>query len=360
MPADRSDRGYRLRLRLAKRSAYVGEPVEAEVRLHQKRDAETMSVDFVPFVPEGFWMKRIGSPQRLTEGNESVRIMRYLLFPQRPGRLAVGPVEAKVALPKKVRDAFGFSVRGVRWLRIKSDRAVLEVREPPQHLRLVGRFQWQVRVAPEKVRAGDPVTLTVRIAGWGNLEDIKVPEPRIEGVTVYARKPRIQERYEAGRYGGVWQRRFLLIADRNFTVPAMTLRYFDPTLHAVKELRSDAVTVAVQNNGRSARPWVAMDGEKRGRDIMGWIYANLVLAFLLGMATMYFGSRLSNKWRKRAEASETDKGAKRYFARLMPHIAESQTAAQMAEKLYETIRKGEELSKSESRKIEKLLQKLRK
>jgi hypothetical protein len=284
--------------------------------------------------------------------------MRYLLFPQRAGRLSVGPVEARVALPKKVLDAFGFSVRGVRWVRVRSPKAVLRVREVPQGIRLVGQFDWQVRVAPKKVRAGEPITVTVRVEGKGNIEDVALTLPKIDGATLYAKKPHVQERYLNGEYGGSWQREFMLVAEDNLTVPAMTLRYFDPLRKKVETLESPAVAVTVEGSDqRPVRRSVPACRDKEAES-MGWVYANLALAFLLGMATMYGLSRFGAKRRTPKSDRSVENDAKRLFARLMPYIAESKEAAEAAERLYETIQKGKSPTKAEAKKIEALLRNL--
>jgi len=344
-----------------KREAYVGKPVAVTVRFREKRGVPVMNVDFVPIAYEHFWVKQVGKRRRYAEGNYLVHEIRYLFFPQREGNLTIGPAKVKVAVTKKVRDAFGFVVRRPKWLTFESERVPLRVSPLPEGVTLVGGFSLEAELAPKRVKAGEPVTLTVRVKAEGNIEDLQMPTPAIEGVTVYAQKPVVTQRYEHGRYSGEWVGRYTLLADRSFTVPPITLDYFDTKKRETVHLATPPIPVAVAPATASEEKSETPGGAKKEKKtMMSWLYMNLAAAFAAGMAVMRLLMRFFGRKGKRGRSSriEVPTERERMLQQLMPHISTSPEAAQMAENLYAAIYEGKAV-KVEKRAFEALMRKLK-
>jgi len=356
---------FLLDLDLSQRDAYVGEPVVVTVRFKESRAVPVMNVDFVPIRSGSFWIKRAGKERTYPEGSYLVHERRYLFFPQKEGNLSIGPAKVKVAVTKKMRDAFGFIVQRPRWLTLQSPVKTLSVRPLPSGVTLTGDFSMEVEASPKRVRKGEPVRLTVRVRGEGNIEDFTLPRPEIGGVTVYGEEPRLSQRYEHGRYSGVWERRFVLISDRSFSIPSFSFRYFDPKNGRIVTRRSDPIAVVVTDGIGGSVPSEgtgATETEMKGAKEMTWIYMNMAGAFLLGMGVMYLLMRLTAKRREKRKRGATksvagDEGA--MLQKLMPHIADSKEAAQMAENLYASLFEGKAV-RVEKKAFEKLMETLKK
>ncbi|WP_457595872.1 BatD family protein [Hydrogenimonas sp.] len=338
--------------------ACVGEPVKVTVRFRERRSVPVMSVDFVPMRFTHFWVKQVGKRRRYAEGEYLVHETTYLFFPQKEGNLTIGPAAVKAAVSEKIRDAFGFIVRRPRWLTFESGEANVTVMPLPPGVSLVGDFSMRVEVSPKTVAAGEPVRVDVTVEGEGNIEDFRLPEPAIEGVTLYPQKPRIEQRYEHGRYRASWRRRYVLIAEHDFTFPSLTLRYLDSESGRIVTKRSEPVTVRVTGSVEEAPTGVADDRERKEGAIMAtvWLYVALGGAFLAGMGTMYLLTR-----RRRKSASKKPRafegGEAAMLQRLMPHISSSKEAARMAEALYGALYEGE-ASKVRKKEFEKLMKRL--
>ena len=329
---------FALDLNASKTTAYVGEPIDVTLRFRERREIPVMNVDFLPMRNDDFWIKRVHGRKEYARGGYLVHEVHYLYFPQCPGELAIGPAEVKVAVTKKVRDAFGFIVRRPEWIRVKSEPVTVRVKPLPQGVQLVGRFTMEADAAPRKVRSGEPVTLEVTVEAEGNIEDFSLPPLKIEGVTAYADPPKVEQRFTRGVYRGSWRRRYVLISDRSYTIPSLSLRYLDPKSGQVEEVHTPPIAIEVERGAAAPAKERGKERieEKRVESPMEWMAA-LAAAFVAGMGFMYLLSRLAKRKKRRARRARSDETRAEMLQRLMPYIAESKEAAQMAENLYASL-----------------------
>ncbi len=354
----RSGDDFHIELKTDRQEAYVGEAVGVTIRFRERRNVPVMSVDFVPLKYEDFWVKRVGKPRRYSEGEYLVHEVHYLFFPQRAGELTIGPAQVKVAMARKVRDAFGFIVRRPQWSTLTSKPLKLSVRPLPEGVTLVGRFTIQTDLSSRRVEAGNPVTLTLGVKAEGNIEDFEPPRLKIPGVTVYADPPKITQRYSGGVYSGEWRRRYVLIAERPFTIPPFTLRFFDPEKGEVREVSSDPVRIDVVGGGTAAGQKSPLATQEAADGHTGGAILPLVAAFAAGMATASLLSWIIGRARRRKrEPRRRIEGELQMLQALMPYISESKEAAQMAENLYANLFEGRAV-KIDRKVFEKLLRRL--
>ena len=334
----RQDGSFVLELNVSAAKAYVGQPIDVALRFRERKKIPVMNVDFLPMRNDDFWIKRLHGRKEYARNGYLVHEVHYLYFPQRPGDLTIGPAEVKVAVTKKVRDAFGFIVRRPEWIRVKSEPVKLHVKPLPEGVQLVGRFTMEADASPRKVRSGEPVTLTVTVKGTGNIEDFSLSPLKIDGVTVYADPPKVEQRFARGVYRGKWQRRYVLISDRSYTIPSFSLRYFDPKSEQVEEMGTPPIPIEVEKGAEASKEGVNERGEeKRMESATEWAAA-LGAAFAAGMGFMYLLIRImGRKRKKRSHRARSDGTKTEMLQRLMPYIAESKEAAQMAENLYASI-----------------------
>lgn len=111
--------------------------------------------------------------------------------------------------------------------------ASLLVREPPTEGRpadysgAIGSFTLAAAVAPERARVGDPLTLTLRVGGSGNLAELAAPD--LAARPEFARSFRVHAGSAESRDGErvfTWSLRPL--AETVRAVPPITLAWFDP------------------------------------------------------------------------------------------------------------------------------------
>ncbi|WP_300368568.1 BatD family protein [Hydrogenimonas sp.] len=353
---------FKIEMETSRTTAYVGQMVDVTIRFREKRDIPVMNVDFVPIRYENFWVKRVDKKRTYAEGDYLVHEIHYLFFPQIAGTLTIGPAEVKVAMTKKIRDAFGFIVRRPQWITLSSRSVDLHVEPLPEGVRLVGNFTIHSEASPRRVEKGNPVSLMVHVEAEGNIEDFELPSLQIDGVTIYGEEPKIEQHYSHGVYRGSWEKRYVLIAEKSFTIPSFGIRYFDPDRERIETAASEPISIEVTGAG-AAVSHIRSKSENvlkwEGKMDMMWIYMNLALAFLLGMGVMYLLMRWGRRRREKRRLTLYSVGGDAVMLqRLMPYISESKEAAQMAENIYAAIFEGKAV-KVERKAFEKLMKELK-
>jgi hypothetical protein len=258
-----------LRVVPSKTKAYVGEQITTEWSLHVTERPDKYLTVLEPRT-DGFWVEELIDPNQraglllsphIHEGKtyQVATLMRKALFPLRPGRLTITPLEAEI---QRV-DFFGATLRTER---IKTEPVAIEVQplptagQPPHFdSAAVGRFALFAEVDRDHVAVGEAVTLKLRITGQGNLRKLAVPPlPRLSGWKTYDPKVSVKldpvDPTAGGQIGGSKLVEYLLLPERPgvTTIPPFVLSFFDPERATYLTERSAPVRVEVSADGSSA------------------------------------------------------------------------------------------------------------
>ncbi|MCJ7764613.1 MAG: BatD family protein, partial [Thiovulaceae bacterium] len=211
-----------LDMRLSKEHAHVGEAVRFDLVFKQKPNAAVNKMNIEKPVFEDFWVKKIEGDKQGSEGEYTTRTFSYLLFPQKSGTLPIHAVMANVGQlvqqgPRNADPFFDRFTQNIRYSKILSNAASLEVKALPDNLELYGDFNLKVNADKRRVPANKPVNLTISIDGVGNIDDIKKYSLDIDGAMIYANAPEIKGRVAGEDYLGSFEQKIVIIADRNYT-----------------------------------------------------------------------------------------------------------------------------------------------
>ncbi len=176
-------------------------------------------------------------------------VYRRALFPLQPGRLVIPPAQLTYSLPSGA-SFFSHEVSH----ELQTDSAVIVALEPPETGRpadfdgAVGRFRLDTRVASATGRVGDPLTITVRVSGTGNVKLLPRPRLSIPWASAVASDERVHVDSAAAHIGGSKEFDWILtprIAGE-LDVPPVQYAYFDPQTrrYAVARSRSETVRIA--------------------------------------------------------------------------------------------------------------------
>jgi len=337
--------------------AYVGQMVDVKVIFKEKRNVPVVNVDFIPIKFEDFWVKRVGKEKRYPEGDYLVHEIHYLFFPQKPGELTIGPAEVKVAVAKKMRDAFGFIVRKPKWITISSSSLKLTVKPLPQNVNLIGNFKLIVQAEPKRVEAGKPVKLVVRVEAEGNIEDFNLPELHIDGVTIYSEEPKLEQRYSRGIYSGSWEREYVLIAEKSFVIPSFSLKYFDPKTERVKEVKTKPIEVEVIGDSIQQESNLnKVESVKQFKEEKEMSLFYIFIPFLAGMGFMYLLIKLNGVINIKDKQSSKPSKKQYMLQQLLPYLQVSKEAFDLAERLSSP---DYTISKNDKKEFEKLMKNIK-
>lgn len=103
-------------------------------------------------------------------------------------------------------------------------RSLPQDNRPDDFSGAVGRFDLQVQIQPQEVTAGEPVTVTLRIAGSGNFETIAMP-PLNPGDDFRQYDPKL---VASGHDHKVFEQVFIPRTDAVREIPPVRFTFFDP------------------------------------------------------------------------------------------------------------------------------------
>jgi hypothetical protein len=250
---------------------YQGQEVVAVWSLYTQSDV----LGFQPVkqpTTDHFWSEDLQTPQRLEferrmAGNRlyyAAVLARRALFPQKVGKLSVGPMEAQV----RTIDQFASPA-----VTLRSDVLTVEVlplpaagRPPGFELSNVGQYDIFASLDRGTVKAGDAVTLKVVVRGAGNVGNVKLPGlGALAGFKVY--EPKVTDRLERdGTIRGEKVVEYLLLPTRTgaLRIPPIDLDYFDPK--SVTYKRASTAPLALTVTGQMP---ASLDRPDPTRNVLG-------------------------------------------------------------------------------------------
>ena len=123
----------------------------------------------------------------------------------------------------------------------------------------VGRFSFELALDPSRVQVGDPVTLTLRLEGEGNIDAVGVPElPESDAFRAYPARLVSSDLDRAGYRGRkVYEQVIIPRTEEATEVPALIFSYFDPAEHGYRTIARGPLALEVQaadpDAGRTVR-----------------------------------------------------------------------------------------------------------
>ena len=178
------------------------------------------------------------------------------MTPKYEGNFTIEPARARIAeRGRRKDDFFGTFFDTPVWSRIAANSIKIEVLPTPENTDLVGDFKLNETIDKSEVAANKPVNLTITISGEGSLEDFEGPKYEIDGVTIYSDDAKIESHSSDNRLVSSFEKKYVFIADHNFTIPSRSFSFFDYKTGEVKKLETKVHHIKVRGSG-SAVPAV--------------------------------------------------------------------------------------------------------
>jgi len=338
-----------------KKQVYVGEPLLVSVFFNESNRANLMKVEYHKPVFKDFFVKDLGEERSYRKGAYLVHELRYLLTPKFEGNVTIPAAVARVAeRGRRKDDFFGTYFDVPIWSRVVSNPLKIEVKAAPENTDLIGDLTLSDSVDATEVKANKPVNLTIRITGEGGLEDFEGPKYDLDGVTVYSDDAKVENHLSGNKLLSSWEKKYVFIADHNFTIPSRTFTVFDYKSGTVKKLETERHSIRVEGGKVFAPPVVhsaqpqppttgretperlskqAAAGEipekKPGFTADLWM---LLLAFGGGVVLTVLGMKIvpSLKWKRRVNPMKESEALRILY----PHTNDDTKVEAMVRKLY--------------------------
>lgn len=259
-----------------KQTVFVGEAVPVELRVYVDANVRWQPERMPEFQGDGYTAAKPTQARAkivTREGRQyNMVAFRSVISAVKDGPVEIGPVTvpvvAELPQPRRRDRAFGSPFRDPFFERFFGDafgdmaiprqvtmqaaplaltvKALPADGRPPSFTGAVGEFTIDSDASPVRVKAGDPVTVTVTVAGRGNFALVKEPQmaadPKWRAYPPAAKFEPEEETEMRGR------KRFeLALVPENgaATVPVFEFSYFDPKAERYVTLRTDPLPVAV-------------------------------------------------------------------------------------------------------------------
>jgi hypothetical protein len=224
---------------------FVDERVRDRVR-HMEATAPEMRAMLAYDAPppvSGLPMRSLGSREY------EVHVYQRAIFPLAPGRLAIPPAHLSYAMPL----SFSFFSREENF-ELRSDSAIVVAIEPPRAARppdytgAVGRLRVAARLDGRAARVGEPMTLTVRISGIGNVKLLPRPHVSIPWASLVPAGERVSLSSDPIVIRGSKEFDWVVtpLTSGRVTVPRIRYPYFDPVQerYEVAQTAPDSLMIA--------------------------------------------------------------------------------------------------------------------
>ena len=233
------DLDFILKLNSSKKELFIGETFDMTLIFKQKIDSGAVDSEFTPPELKGFWVKNESKPKSHQEGKYTITKVVYTMAAQREGKLKIKKAQMRIASRSNRANSWGDWIPTIKWKTYFSNELNLDVKPLPTGVNLVGDFSIDVKVDKKEVNANEAVNLTIEVLGIGNLEDIKNFKPYINEVSVFDEKIVIE--------GTKLTQKIAFIAERDFTIPAFNLKYFDTQTKKIKTISSKEIDIKIKN-----------------------------------------------------------------------------------------------------------------
>lgn len=271
---------------------------------------------------------------RTTKHGKSYQVLerRYVLFPEKVGRIHIQPIAFAGVKLNRRRRGFGYTGRQTRINAVAPGENITVLAQPAAFTgtwlpatALSVKQHWTKQ--PPQFQVGEPMTRTIRITAHG-LTGEQIPElllPTIAGINTYSNKPIIENRMD--NHGVIGERieKIVYIPTQTgkLTIPEIRLAWFDTTTkkirHAIIPALKTSVHPAAKTPHTGGRP--AIISEPQTKTIANLSGAPIVHPIIgasthsttsfwpwlsLGLLLLWLSTLASWFWHKRRVAPKTE------------------------------------------------------
>ncbi len=245
-------------------TVYVNQQVTLTLRFYQGIDL-LQNPDYNPPERTGFWVEELGQQkvdfQTVNGRDYRVQELKTALFPTGPGLQTVGSAEITCLVQERRRSRDPFSIfdnfggfGDTKQVRVSSTpiRVLVlplpEAGKPADFSGAVGQYRIAATVDKTQVEVNEPITMTVKISGTGNIKTVALPEvPPLNDFRSYQAGDSENIEKASYRIGGTKTYEQVFIPKRagSYLLPSLSFSYFDPESRSYKIASTEPVRVEV-------------------------------------------------------------------------------------------------------------------
>lgn len=260
-----------IRTTLDKKRVYLGEQVTATYTLYTRLGLSNARYDEVPSYT-GFWLEELFSAHHLDFMEEIIAGKRYAvarlrqvaLFPTVTGELKIEPLSMicdvqgersrRSLLDSFLNDPFDTFFSTTRQIRVASGEQAVTVLPLPLEGRpagfsnAVGDFSLRATVDQTTTEVNQPVTLTIVLAGEGNLKTVEDPAlPPLDYFKEYQSGNKAEYASGGSLVSGTktWEHVLIPTLPGDHAIASLTFPFFNPDADVYRVATTDPITITV-------------------------------------------------------------------------------------------------------------------
>ena len=212
----------------------------------------------------GFWTEIIGNKtpynQRINNRQYKIIERKYALFPTQTGELEIGRAMIRVTVPSKSQSRRNNSLFGGMFgtgeeISLRSNIVKVNVKplptenKPDNFTGTVGSYSISSSVNKNEIDANQPLSVTVKLSGRGNIKSIAEPEmPSMDDqFRIYRASTSENLTKNGDKIGGtkIFEEVFIPKRPGDIDIPAITYNYFDPYAKKYRFISSNPIPIKV-------------------------------------------------------------------------------------------------------------------
>jgi len=222
--------GYTFSMSCDKTALMVGQKAELTLTLRYT-NLEDYNIDEPKF--EHFSTTLLEDTETQDANHTWLVTQRYTLTPQKAGTFTLtSPTAHLESIAPQYQERYNRNKYLVK-TDIQAKPLTLNISPLPQGLKVTGTYTLTTEVDKQKVKAGEPVHFTLHLKGEGNIADLSFFTLAIPHTTVYETNT------------GTNKKEFDIVSDHNYTIPALSLQYYNQSTQSTELLSSQAFGIEV-------------------------------------------------------------------------------------------------------------------
>ncbi len=219
----------------------VGEKFQLKVILYYKKleDYEILTPHFEHFV-----LREIDDEEHQAKDGSWIDTVKYEARAKEAGTFTLKPVEAKIEILSASYKNFDNKSQYTTKKTISSNALTLTPLALSQNITVVGNYRLHATIDRNTTAANKPILYTLKLFGEGNIDNFKDMMPTIAHATLYEKESQVfKEKKEV-------EKKFAIVAQENYTIPSLSIRYFNPKTDKIVTTRTQPFVIHVNNKNK--------------------------------------------------------------------------------------------------------------
>ncbi len=324
-----------------KQEAFVGESILITFIFKHKLSLKIAEADFAPPTFAKFWIKPGKNVPNIIKEGYNIYTLNYLITPQVAGDIEIQPARMDIGLLKyKQKNTLRFE--RVKYKSLFSNPLKIKVKSLPENITLFGDYNISALIDKREIRANEPVNLTLKIEGIGNIDEIEDFVIKNENAEVFSDTPKRKNAFETDRNFSVMTQKFAFVSDRNFTIEPIFLKFFDSKTKKIKTISTKKIHITVK--GSSSKKHTLLYKENK-REF--YKERNFAFLALISIGSFFLGVAITLFWTKRKKRKKIfidpqieikkSKNLKSLLQILLPYSGKSKEIDKIVKKIEENL-----------------------